>query len=218
MNRAPQWRKGMTPAGHNGILMSALRAISTAMVVSALGFMTYACYLRYRDTGSLNALGVLVVNTVFVVMFITRRDATSVSSSAALWLIAFAGTVLPLFLRPAMAGVSAAVGNAVQLVGIICVTASILTLRRSFGIVPANRGICTRGLYDVVRHPLYASELLALGGFVIANPSAANICLWCADCGLQFARACAEERFLGDDPVYRQYRSRVKYRLIPLLI
>jgi protein-S-isoprenylcysteine O-methyltransferase Ste14 len=55
-------------------------------------------------------------------------------------------------------------------------------------------------------------------GFVIANLTAWNIALWVCDCVLQFSRAAAEERFLSDDPVYSQYRARVKYRLLPLVI
>ena len=74
------------------------------------------------------------------------------------------------------------------------------------------------GLYELVRHPLYASELVAMLGFVIANPSIWNIALWVSDSALLFARACAEERFLSADPVYSQYRRRVRYRLIPRVI
>jgi protein-S-isoprenylcysteine O-methyltransferase Ste14 len=44
------------------------------------------------------------------------------------------------------------------------------------------------------------------------------VSLWLCDFALQLARACAEERFLSEDPSYLQYRSRVKYRLIPLLV
>jgi protein-S-isoprenylcysteine O-methyltransferase Ste14 len=110
------------------------------------------------------------------------------------------------------------VGNAIQVVGMLSVIAALLSLRRSFGIVPANRGIRTQGLYNVVRHPLYASELLTFGGFVIVSPSLWNVSVWLCDFALQIARAYAEERLLSEDPSYLQYRSRVKYRLIPLII
>src|ERR1700682_5194874 len=36
-----------------------------------------------------------------------------------------------------------------------------LTLRRSFGIIAANRGVMTSGPYRVVRHPMYAAYLLS---------------------------------------------------------
>ena len=120
--------------------------------------------------------------------------------------------------RPTAPSAAALIGNGVQLLGIVAVLAALLSLQRSYGIVPAHRGIRTRGLYNLVRHPLYASELLWMLGFVIANPSPWNIGLWLLDCVLQFTRACAEERFLSVDPVYSAYRTRVKYRLIPRLI
>jgi protein-S-isoprenylcysteine O-methyltransferase Ste14 len=126
---------------------------------------------------------------------------------------------MPLALRPTVTASSwVGTGNILQLAGLIAIVAAMLSLRRSFGIVPAHRGIRTQGLYNIVRHPLYGSELVWMFGFAIANPSAWNILLWLCDCVLQFTRACAEERFLSVDPVYSQYRARVKYRLVPLVI
>jgi len=70
----------------------------------------------------------------------------------------------------------------------------------------------------MVRHPIYFSELVALLGAVLINPSVANWTIWLCECGLQYARARAEENFLSSDPIYRSYRERVPYRLIPGLI
>jgi protein-S-isoprenylcysteine O-methyltransferase Ste14 len=202
----------------NNILASVLRIGSTAVLVLAFGLMAYASYRKFTDSGSINMLGLCAVNTVFVALFVSRRDATSISTSPGLWLIAFGGTFLPLLMRPNTIGPFTTVGNAIQLVGMLGIIASLMSLRRSFGIVPANRGIRTQGLYNVVRHPLYASELITLGGFAIVSPSLWNVSLWLCDFALQLARAYAEERFLSEDSSYLQYRSRVKYRLIPLII
>jgi protein-S-isoprenylcysteine O-methyltransferase Ste14 len=202
----------------NKILASALKIIANVVIVVALGLLTFASYKKYQATGSLNWLGLLLVNGVFVAMYVARRDATNISQSPALWLLAFAATCLPLALRPTAASSWATAGNLLQLAGIFSILASMLSLQRSFGIVPAHRGIRTQGLYNIVRHPLYASELVWMLGFAMANPSAWNIGLWLVDCALQFTRACAEERFLGIDPLYSQYRARVKYRLVPLVI
>lgn len=200
------------------VVTSALRIVANAVVILGFGLMVYACYRKYRDTGSINWFGLLVVNSLFVAMYIARRDATSISSSPLLWLLAFAATCLPLLMRPTAPTMSALTGILLQVVGLCFVAASLLSLQRSFGIVPAHRGIRTEGLYTFVRHPLYASELFAIFGFAIANPSVWNISLWIADCVLQFVRARGEEGFLGADPVYSQYRARVKYRFIPGVI
>ncbi len=200
------------------IVSSALKIVANAVVVVALGLLAYACYRKYRDTGSINWFGLLIVNTLFVAMYVAKRDATSITSSPSLWLLAFVGSCLPLIMRPTAPAASAVTGNWLQVVGLCFVAASLLSLRRSFGIVPAHRGIRTQGLYNFVRHPLYASEMFAVFGFVVANPSVWNISLWLGDCVLQFARARAEEHLLGADPVYSQYRDRVRYRFIPMVI
>ncbi len=202
----------------NRVLSSGTKIMANVIVVLGFGLLAYACYRKYQDTGSLNWLGLLIVNSIFVAMYIAKRDASSVSQSPALWLLAFAGTCVPLLLRPTAPSIPLSIGNIAQWVGIVAIVASLLSLRRSFGIVPAHRGIRTEGLYNFVRHPLYASELIWILGFVIANPSGWNIGLWLCDCVFQFSRACAEERFLSVDPIYSQYRARVKYRLIPLVI
>jgi protein-S-isoprenylcysteine O-methyltransferase Ste14 len=202
----------------NQILASAIKIFANVVVVVGLGLLAWASYLKYHNTGSINWLGLLIVNSIMVAMYVAKRDATSITQSPFLWLLAFAGTCLPLILRPTAPSIPFSIGTIVQLVGIVAIVASMLSLRRSFGIVPAHRGIRTGGLYNFVRHPLYASELVWFLGFAIDNPSGWNIGLWLCDCALQFSRACAEERFLSVDPVYSQYRARVKYRLLPLVI
>jgi len=202
----------------NKILASAIKIVANVVVIVFLGLMVQACYLKFHDSGSFNWLGLLIVNSLMVAMYVAKRDARAISRSPLLWLLAFAGTCLPLILRPTAPAMSTNTGNIIQMIGIVAIAASMLSLRRSFGIVPAHRGIRTGGLYNFVRHPLYASELFWMLGFVIANPSGWNIALWCCDCVLQFSRAAAEERFLGSDPIYTQYRGRVRYRLLPLVI
>jgi protein-S-isoprenylcysteine O-methyltransferase Ste14 len=53
---------------------------------------------------------------------------------------------------------------------------------------------------------------------VLVNPALANWLLWLCECGLQVARALAEENLLLSDPEYRAYRARVRYRLVPGLV
>ena len=203
---------------NNKYISSGIKIVANAVIVVAFGLLAYSCYLKYQASGSLNWLGLVIVNSVFVTMYIAKRDAASISQSPAVWLLAFAGTCLPLALRPTLPSLWAGMGNGLQLAGLVAIVGSMLSLRRSFGIVPAHRGIRTQGLYHVVRHPLYSSELIWMLGFAVVNPSAWNISLWICDCVLQFSRAVVEERFLGTDPVYSQYRARVRYRLIPLVI
>lgn len=202
----------------NKIALSTLKVLANSIVILGVSLLAYSCYLKFIQSGSLKSLGLLIVNSLFAVLYIAKRDATSITVSPWLWLLGLAGSIVPLLLRSTDAMPLAAIGNAVQIVGTIAIVASLLSLRRSFGIVPANRGVRTGGLYRFVRHPLYASELFWMIGFVIANPSLANIGLWAVDFVLQYSRAVAEERFLANDALYSQYASRVRYRLIPRVI
>ena len=53
--------------------------------------------------------------------------------------------------------------------GLCVVIAGKLSLGRSFGLMPANRGIVSTGLYRVVRHPIYLGYLITHVGFLLAN-------------------------------------------------
>jgi protein-S-isoprenylcysteine O-methyltransferase Ste14 len=207
-----------TASSIRAIAMSALKILANVTVILGFGLLTAAFYRQFVATGSINSLGLLVVNALFVIMYAARREATEMSTAPELWLLAFAGTMLPMLLRPTQGHGLVVIGNTVQMLGICLIVAALLSLRRSFGVVPANRGVRNGGLYRIVRHPLYAAELLTVLGVVLANPSVWNALIWGAACALQFARARAEENFLSADGEYRAYRDRVRYRLIPGLI
>ena len=59
----------------------------------------------------------------------------------------------------------------VSIIGLAIVVAGKVALGRSFGLLPANRGVVFSGLYRVVRHPIYLGYVLTHGAFLAANPS-----------------------------------------------
>ena len=90
-----------------------------------------------------------------------------------------------------------------------------IALGRSFGVVPANRGVVVRGPYTLVRHPIYAGYLITHIGFLMANPAAWNIVVvLVADTAL-IVRAMMEERVLIADVQYQGYCQRVGWHLLP---
>lgn len=205
----------LTPASQ------AVRICQAALnVVVLLLFMlfVYASYQHFLASRSVRLLGVLAVNSLFLGLFLTRRRATAESRSPALWVLGVVGTALPLLLRPSDVPGLLRAGTVIQLAGVVMVGAGLLSLRRSFAVVPGNRGVRDGGLYRVVRHPIYSSELIAVFGVVLVYPTIANCVIWLCLSGVQLARARAEEDFLLSDPVYRAYRERVRYRLIPGLL
>jgi protein-S-isoprenylcysteine O-methyltransferase Ste14 len=99
--------------------------------------------------------------------------------------------------------------------GLLLVVIGKVSLGRSFGLTPANRGVVSTGVYRFVRHPIYMGYLITHIGFVIANPLSWNlVILAAADVALMF-RAVREEQTLALDPEYRAYMERVHWRVIP---
>jgi len=200
---------------------TAVRLCQAALNIAVLmlfALLAVSSYQHFATTRSPRSLGIMAINTLSLTLFVARRPATAETPILSLWLLGVAGTVVPLLLRPSDAPGFIRLGTVVQLAGIVLIACGLLSLRRSFAVVPGNRGIRAGGLYRIVRHPIYISELLALLGVVLVSPTFINWALWLCECGLQFARAHAEEGFLSSDPVYRAYRERVRYRLIPGVI
>jgi protein-S-isoprenylcysteine O-methyltransferase Ste14 len=192
-----------------------VRAGLNILVVLLLGLLAVSSYRHFSVSHSIGSFGILTVNALFLCLFVTRPKPKSETSSLPLWLLATAAVALPLLLRPSGTAGDSSIGYGMQLAGLVMLAGSLLSLRRSFALVPGNRGIRDGGLYRLVRHPMYLSELTILLGVVVANPTIANVIIWAVECGLQLSRARAEEEFLAADPVYRTYRARVRYRLIP---
>src|SRR6266403_6161437 len=114
----------------NRILSSGIKIVANVVVVVFLGRMAQGCYHKYHDSGSFNWLGLLIVNSIMVAMYVVKRDARSISQSPFLWLLAFAGTCVPLILRPTAPSMPTDIGNIMQMIGIVAIAASMLSLRR----------------------------------------------------------------------------------------
>jgi protein-S-isoprenylcysteine O-methyltransferase Ste14 len=103
----------------------------------------------------------------------------------------------------------------VSAVGLALVIVGKMTLGRSFGVAPANRGVVVRGPYGFVRHPIYTGYLIIHVAFLAANPSPWNFAMiTIADVALVF-RALMEERVLSADETYQGYCQRVGWHLVP---
>ena len=188
------------------------------LVLSLFVLLAVASFQHFAASRSIRSFGILALNTLFVGLFVARRPAKAESSSLPVWLLGVAGTALPLLLRPSDAAGFVRAGTIVQVTGIVMVAAGLLSLRRSFAVVAGNRGIRDDGLYRIVRHPIYSSELVALLGAVLVSPTIVNWILWLCECVVQYGRARVEEDFLSSDPIYRAYRGRIRYRFIPGLL
>ena len=171
----------------------------------------------FLATRRITGLLLLVSEALVVVFTIFRRRALVVDRSAAARAVTFVSLIGPPLLR---AGNEAplfadAVTAAVSTVGLLLVIAAKMVLGRSFGLVPANRGVVDGGPYGLMRHPIYAGYVLAHVAFLAAHPTVANVVLVLASDSALIVRALMEERTLSSDDRYRAYCSRVNWHLVP---
>jgi protein-S-isoprenylcysteine O-methyltransferase Ste14 len=184
------------------------------------GVFTYLVISRHEqlnDPGSRTWLILYIVSEGLVVVFVLiRRHTQDVTLRPSDWLIAIAATALPLLARPSGSSpVPTVIGLLFVVTGIIFQISSKLTLRRSFGLIAANRGVKVGGPYALVRHPMYAGYLFSHIGLLLLSPIWFNLLLYCAAWTAQILRIMAEERLLLGDQRYVDYSAKVRYRLIP---
>ena len=190
-----------------------------ANLVAAFGA---ALFLRagleyFHRTHSLIGAIFVAEETWVVAAYLVRRPARVVSQRPIDWLLAFGGTFGGVLLRPDGAhphwGVLA--GFDVQLIGLVICVASFYALGRSFGFAAADRGLKVSGTYSIVRHPIYASYFFLQVGYVLQSLSWNNALVVVFICSCNVGRALVEERLLASSTRYDEYRTRVRWRLLP---
>ena len=177
----------------------------------------YGAWKNWHATHNPISFGLVIVNSIIFYLFLTRRESKTTSAKALDWLIASATVLFAFLLQPdwTRSHVLAMVSTVMQILGMVLVALSLYSLGKSFGIVPANRQVKTKGAFQWVRHPLYASEITFYVGFLIGNFSGTNLILVLGIVMGQFLRARAEEALLSHDPTYAEYKRTVPYRFIP---
>lgn len=196
-------------------------SVSTQIITGAILTAVWGCFavahLRgFVVAGKFNLLIYAIAETLIAIFFLLRTTPTTVAANPFEWVIALLGTFLPLFLRPtthtllAAAEVGLILGATMQILGV-------LSLNRSFAIVPALRELKTKGMYRVVRHPIYASYVVSFSCYLLANFSVANFLIVIFSIALLGLRIYFEERHLGLTPEYRVYQGLTKWRLIPFV-
>ena len=161
-------------------------------------------------------LALLISDALPLVLVLVRRPAQALTQSVADWFSAYAAAAAPILLTPGgHALIDPRICGALMVLGLLVNLYGKACLARSFGIVAANRGVRRSGPYRVVRHPIYAGNALTQIGFVLGNLTPFNLALCVAGLALQVIRLQAEEKLLGQDPIYAEYMAQVPYRLAP---
>lgn len=176
-------------------------------------------WLDFRRSGRWTGLVYLALLLLIVAMTIARRPARELTTKWTARVSAIVGTYGSLLFRP---GSDPLVPDwltaTISGIGLMTAILGILSLRRSFGILAAHRGVVDTGIYAWIRHPLYAGYMLNHASFFLSTPSLWNLVLWVITDTAQLFRIHHEERLLGTDPRYARYLSRVRWRLFPGIV
>jgi protein-S-isoprenylcysteine O-methyltransferase Ste14 len=166
---------------------------------------------------NLGAFLLVISEGLGVFLILTRRFATTISKSPFDWALSFVAVNAPLLATPAVGStfIPSELPTALMFAGMTIQISAKSVLWRSYGVVPANRGIKMRGPYRFVRHPMYAGYTLTHVGFLLGFPSLWNFILYFTVLLIEIARLLREEVLLNEDSLYRQYADRVRYRLLP---
>jgi protein-S-isoprenylcysteine O-methyltransferase Ste14 len=197
-----------------------LRIIAAA--TSNLAGAAFAvCLLRpnlrfFLDTHAPMALVFVVQQSWVGVIFLIRRAPRSASHHPFDWAIAYGGWFFGLLVRPGAPALpfASTFGLAMQCADLALWTWAFANLSRSYGIVAADRGLATRGPYNLVRHPLYLAYMIGGVGYLVQSVSLWNTTIIGVTASFQLARILREEQHL-DGAAYDQYRRRVRWHLLP---
>ncbi len=194
-----------------------LRIAANLVGATGAAYFTYVTLEAYLQTHRPIGFLLSAEQMVVVIAYLVRRPARVVTQRTGDWLFAFGGTFGPVLLRPDGAHLAWGLkwGLFLQFCGVVFCLVSLLALGRSFGFAAADRGLVERGPYRIVRHPIYASYVVLLGGYLLQSLSLRNLAVATLATACNVGRICAEERVLATNPAHAAYRSRVHSRLLP---
>jgi protein-S-isoprenylcysteine O-methyltransferase Ste14 len=191
--------------------------VSRAIIVVLFSFMAVRFGSDFLHTGRLTNLLLLIGELLVVALTVLRRAAISVDRTFRARLVTTISLLGPPLMKPAQVApmLSPSITVGASVIGLAIVIAGKLTLGRSFGLMPANRGVVSSGVYRLVRHPIYLGYLITHVAFLFATPTVWNIAALCtADVALML-RAVCEEQTLARDVRYREYQQVVRWRVCP---
>jgi protein-S-isoprenylcysteine O-methyltransferase Ste14 len=179
--------------------------------------IAYPELLWLAASKNVDAALLVISESLGVFLILTRRFAKTISTHPLDWVLSLIAVNAPLLAAPAAAGafIPSQVATTVMFAGMIIQISAKIALWGSYGLVPANRGVKTRGPYRFLRHPMYAGYTLIHIGFLLGFPSLRNSLLFFTVFLVEVARLMREELILNRDPLYREYAIRVGYRLLP---
>jgi protein-S-isoprenylcysteine O-methyltransferase Ste14 len=188
-------------------------------VASFFSYYVYDSIIRLATGTCLTLLiALLFRNMSITLVFLLRRPSKLTSRNIGDWIAAIGGTFISyLYTSHADPIYPFIVPTAyvVMIVTAFLSTICIINLGRSFGIVPANRGVKTELLYGIVRHPLYSLYTIYDLAVISLAFSSHNCYICILHALFSYLRAKREENILIQDRAYKEYASKTRYMFLP---
>ena len=194
-------------------------------LLAAVACVPFVWSLRHELTSFGINFAWIVANANFVLLvlaMLVRRPPRRVTVNPAYWLLAFVATYW-LFLTGGFAVPGARAVPVWFISGLSFASFAIsvwarLSLGRSIGLVPADRGIVKSGAYRYMRHPIYTGVYFSYLALTLQNFAARNVLIFAVGAGLFVVKSFVEENFLKRDAEYAAYMTIVPWRWVPFVV
>ncbi len=190
-------------------------ALTNLSLAYFFGLFAYANARSFLENPRLSVFLIVLTESIVAIFLLIRRNPDETRHTWQTWITTTCGTLAPFLLRPSQAAEDLLLGEMLQVVGFVVQIAALLYLNRSFGLLPAHRGVKSGGLYGLVRHPLYTAYLITFAGYLINNQSLYNTAVVVIATAFLVMRVYYEEALLIKYVEYKRYASRIRWRLIP---
>ncbi len=160
-------------------------------------------------------LAFFVHNVVMLGLILVRRQHQAIDANLfhqGVALVAFFSGIAFVPSTPAASALLRG-SQVITIIAILLGTVSLINLGRSFSILVSIRKVKTKGLYSVIRHPMYATDILWRIGIIVKNPCPVNFVIFVLSSGCYVYRAILEEYLLSR---ILRLTPRRQIRLLPL--
>ena len=162
-----------------------------------------------------------VQNVVFLAVILMRRPHQAIDGNffnQTIAVVAFFSGLAFMGQRPTGGQTALMLSKGIVICAHVLGALCLATLGRSFGILIALRKVQSGGIYRMVRHPMYAADILLRVGYLVSHLHWLTSVLFVLSSACYVYRAILEERFLSRTPEYQDYMRTVKHRFIPFVV